>query len=76
MVEHSPEILASEEKATTMFLLYAYFPVSVSGVILSSGERWREQRKVTLEILREFGLGKNLLAEKIQQEVVEFLKGL
>ena len=31
---------------------------------------------MALEILREFGLGKNLLAEKIQQEVVEFLKGL
>ena len=59
-----------------LFLFYAYSPVPVSGVILSSGERWREQRKVVLEILREFGMGKNLLAEKIQQEVVEFLKGL
>ena len=59
-----------------LFLFYAYSPVPVSGVILSSGERWREQRKVALEILREFGLGKNLLAEKVQQEVEEFLKGL
>ena len=31
---------------------------------------------MALEILREFGLGKNLLAEKVQQEVEEFLKGL
>ena len=31
---------------------------------------------MTLKILREFGLGKNILAEKIQLEVMEFLKGL
>ena len=65
-----------DELFVLLFLFYAYSPVPVSGVILSSGERWREQRKVVLEILREFGPGKNLLAEKIQQEVVEFMKGL
>lgn len=43
---------------------------------MSSGETWKEQRKVALEIMREFGLGKNILAEKIQLEVVEFLKSL
>lgn len=31
---------------------------------------------MALEILREFGLGKNILAEKIQEEVKEYLKGL
>ena len=64
-----------DELFVLLFLFYAYSPVPVSGVILSSGERWREQRKV-VEFLRECGLGKHLLAEKIQQEVVEFLKGL
>jgi hypothetical protein len=39
------------------------------GVIFTSGEKWQEQRKVALEILREFGLGTNILAEKIQTEV-------
>ncbi|KAL8612107.1 hypothetical protein ACOMHN_013986 [Nucella lapillus] len=46
------------------------------GVALSSGETWKEHRKVVLDILREMGLGKNILAEKIQQEVVDFLKEL
>ncbi|XP_076439979.1 cytochrome P450 2J5-like [Babylonia areolata] len=46
------------------------------GVALSSGETWKEQRKVALDILRELGLGKNILAQKIQEEVVEYLKEL
>ena len=31
---------------------------------------------MVLEILREFGLGKNILAEKIQEEVAEYLRGM
>ncbi|XP_025099197.1 cytochrome P450 2U1-like [Pomacea canaliculata] len=33
-------------------------------------------KKDDLEILREFGMGKNILAEKIQEEVIEYLKAL
>jgi hypothetical protein len=50
----------------TMMVMVIFFP----GVIFSSGHVWHEQRKVALEILREFGLGKNILAEKIQAEVL------
>lgn len=39
------------------------------GIAESRGDNWREQRKVSLSILREFGLGKNVLAERIQREV-------
>ncbi|CAG5125151.1 unnamed protein product [Candidula unifasciata] len=39
------------------------------GVIFSSGALWKEQRSVSLSILRAFGMGKNLLADKIQEEV-------
>lgn len=39
------------------------------GVIFSSGHNWKEQRTVSLAILRMFGMGKNILAEKIQEEV-------
>lgn len=46
------------------------------GVILSSGELWKEQRKVSLEILRELGLGKNILAEKIQEEIMEYIHAI
>ncbi|KAH9489496.1 Cytochrome P450 2G1 [Bulinus truncatus] len=40
-----------------------------SGVITSSGKVWKEHRTLTLTILRGFGLGNNLLAERIQDEV-------
>lgn len=49
------------------------------GVIFASGTLWKEQRSVSLSILRAFGMGKNVLAEKIQEEVgcyVEYLAGL
>lgn len=39
------------------------------GVIFSNGAIWKEQRSVSLSILRAFGMGKNLLAGKIQEEV-------
>lgn len=40
------------------------------------GDEWHEQRSTTLAVLRKFGLGKNLLAEKIQEEVVSFCEYL
>ncbi|PVD29117.1 hypothetical protein C0Q70_11714 [Pomacea canaliculata] len=46
------------------------------GVVASSGVLWKEQRKVSLEILREMGMGKNLLAEKIQKEVAEYVQAV
>nr|KAG5694098.1 hypothetical protein BaRGS_033717 [Batillaria attramentaria] len=46
------------------------------GVISTSGQLWKEQRKVSLEVLRELGLGKNVLAEKIQEEVALYVKAL
>ncbi|PVD29116.1 hypothetical protein C0Q70_11713 [Pomacea canaliculata] len=46
------------------------------GVAASSGAHWKEQRKVSLEILREMGLGRNVLAEKIQEEVREYVKAV
>ncbi|XP_059161800.1 cytochrome P450 2D14-like [Physella acuta] len=42
------------------------------GVVMASGQKWKEQKKVTLQILRNFGLGKNILAEKIQEEISFF----
>ncbi|XP_025098756.1 cytochrome P450 2B4-like [Pomacea canaliculata] len=46
------------------------------GILNSSGPLWKAQRKTTLEILREFGMGKNILAEKIHEEVKQYLKAL
>nr|KAG5708847.1 hypothetical protein BaRGS_009256 [Batillaria attramentaria] len=46
------------------------------GVGGSSGAVWKEQRKVSMEILREMGLGKKVLAEKVQEEVTHYIKAL
>ncbi|XP_005100933.1 cytochrome P450 2B19 [Aplysia californica] len=51
-------------------------PEGHKGIITSSGENWKEQRTVTLSILRSFGMGKNSFAEKIEKEVEIYLNAL
>ncbi|KAI8747685.1 cytochrome P450 2J1 [Biomphalaria glabrata] len=46
------------------------------GLIFTSGQVWKEQRSVALSILRKFGFGKNILAERIQDEVSHYLDQL
>ncbi|GMR51138.1 hypothetical protein PMAYCL1PPCAC_21333, partial [Pristionchus mayeri] len=43
------------------------------GVINSSGDNWREQRRVALSILRDFGMGKNVMEELVRNSVSEYL---
>nr|KAG5708851.1 hypothetical protein BaRGS_009260 [Batillaria attramentaria] len=46
------------------------------GITGTSGVKFKEQRKVSLEILRHLGMGKNVLAERIQEEVAQYIKAL
>ncbi|KAI8747689.1 cytochrome P450 2B1 [Biomphalaria glabrata] len=43
------------------------------GIVMNSGHVWKEQRSVALSILRKFGFGKNVLAERVQEEVSHYL---
>ncbi|GMS93951.1 hypothetical protein PENTCL1PPCAC_16126 [Pristionchus entomophagus] len=36
-----------------------------AGVINSNGDNWREQRRIAITILRDFGMGKNLMEEQV-----------
>ncbi|CAG5125126.1 unnamed protein product [Candidula unifasciata] len=56
--------------------LNSVFKDGAKGIIGSSGKSWKEQRSVSLAILRNFGMGKTTLAEKIQEEVSEYLSEL
>lgn len=36
------------------------------GLVLTSGDLWSEQRKFTMNVLRKFGIGTNLMQEKVK----------
>lgn len=43
-------------------------PPKVGGIISSSGELWKEQRRFALSVMRDLGMGKNTTEKKIQLE--------
>ncbi|GMT23967.1 hypothetical protein PFISCL1PPCAC_28587, partial [Pristionchus fissidentatus] len=47
-----------------------------TGVLISDGEVWREQRRTSLRIMREHGLGKSLMEAQVNQSIDEMLHQL
>ncbi|VDM76672.1 unnamed protein product [Strongylus vulgaris] len=47
--------------------------VENGGVVQSEGDNWKEQRRTSLHILRDFGMGKNLMEEQVLLSAQEFL---
>ena len=44
----------------------SYF--DVSGIVFQNGEKWEKIRKLVMSSLRNFGVGKSTLEDKIQEE--------
>lgn len=38
---------------------------TMRGVLFTEGEVWRDQRRFALHVLRDFGMGKNIMQEKV-----------
>uniref|UniRef100_A0A7I4XXC2 Cytochrome n=1 Tax=Haemonchus contortus TaxID=6289 RepID=A0A7I4XXC2_HAECO len=43
------------------------------GIVFSQGDLWKEQRRVSLQILRDFGMGKSGMEEQISRSAQEFV---
>ncbi|KAK6013669.1 hypothetical protein OSTOST_21012 [Ostertagia ostertagi] len=43
------------------------------GIVFSQGDLWKEQRRVSLHILRDFGMGKSGMEEQVSLSAQEFL---
>ncbi|XP_059169543.1 cytochrome P450 2J4-like [Physella acuta] len=61
---------------STADLLSVNVPAKNKGIVFSSGPLWKEQRSTAMNILKYLGMGKNILAEKITQEVLMYAKEL
>ncbi|CAJ0933150.1 unnamed protein product, partial [Mesorhabditis belari] len=46
------------------------------GVVETDGPLWRDQRRFTLHTLRDFGMGKNIMEERVMTEVDHLLERL
>ena len=46
------------------------------GIVSGNDNYWREQRRFALHIFRDFGVGKNLMQEKILDEMAFMIKNL
>ncbi|GMT22863.1 hypothetical protein PFISCL1PPCAC_14160, partial [Pristionchus fissidentatus] len=47
-----------------------------AGVINSNGENWREQRRIAITILRDFGMGRNLMEEQVRSSAAAYIEHL
>ena len=47
------------------FFIQSTFLEEGQGIVLIDGPKWREQRRYALQVLRNFGMGRNLMQERV-----------
>lgn len=47
-----------------------------AGIVFTDGPLWKEQRKFAIKVLRDFGLGRNVMQERVLDEVSHFIKDM
>ncbi|XP_066442108.1 cytochrome P450 2B19-like [Eleutherodactylus coqui] len=51
-------------------------PVTSSGIVGTNGEHWRQRRRFTVTTLRNFGMGKRSMEQRVQEEAENLIKAI
>ncbi|GMR49548.1 hypothetical protein PMAYCL1PPCAC_19743, partial [Pristionchus mayeri] len=63
-------------RPTNKVLAEAFSFAPNTGVFNSIGDNWREQRRAAITILRDFGMGKNVMEELVRSSIAEYIAHL
>ncbi|XP_015482267.1 cytochrome P450 2G1-like isoform X1 [Parus major] len=64
----NPEVFAGRGQMPTLESTFRGY-----GVVFADGERWRQLRRFSLMVLRDFGMGRRSIESRIQEEAQELL---
>ncbi|GMR50296.1 hypothetical protein PMAYCL1PPCAC_20491, partial [Pristionchus mayeri] len=72
-IEKGEEFVGRQENETLQDA-FSYAPNA--GVINSNGDSWRENRRAAISIMRDFGMGKNLMEAQVRSSVADYIAHL
>ncbi len=61
--------MGTKDKPTKFFFL-------LTGIVSTQGDLWKDSRRFAHTVLRDFGMGKSIIEERIHEELVHFIKRL